>query len=73
LGIACSPPQACFTVALLRSAIPPRQEQARLVHALAWASDLLETIADSSEAMRDESDVVVKLLGLGRALTSDLA
>ena len=53
--------------------IPPRQEQARILEALAWASDILETIADASQALREESDTLVKLLGAGRALSSDAA
>jgi hypothetical protein len=37
------------------------------------ASDLLDTIADASQALREESDTLVKLLGAGRALSSDAA
>jgi type I restriction enzyme M protein len=58
------------SIAELWIPIPPREEQVRIVESLTWASDLLETVADSTEAMRDESDVVVKLLSAGRALTA---
>jgi type I restriction enzyme M protein len=58
------------TIAALWVPIPPSQEQARIVGALAWLGDLLEAIADASEAVRREADLAVKLLGERRALSS---
>ena len=61
------------SIAELWVPVPPRGEQQRVSAALAWASDLLETIADASEALRQETDTVIKLLGAGRALSSPTA
>lgn len=58
------------SIAELWLPIPPREEQGRIVEALAWGSDLIESVADAAEALRDESDVVVRLLGTGRALSA---
>lgn len=58
------------SIAELWLPIPPREEQGRIVGALAWASDLIESVADAAEALRDESDVLVRLLGTGRVLSA---
>lgn len=58
------------TIAALWVPIPPAPEQARIVGALEWGSELIETIADASEAVRRESDRALKLLGHARAFSS---
>jgi type I restriction enzyme M protein len=57
------------TIAALWVPIPPRQEQERIVGALAWIAELLANVADASEATRREATASVKLLGERRALS----
>lgn len=40
------------------------------VEALSWVSDWLDAVAETTEALRDEADAMIKLLGHGRALTA---
>lgn len=58
------------SIAALWVPIPPREEQGRIVGALEWAAELLDSISDASEAARRESLHLVKLLGHERALSS---
>ncbi len=50
--------------------VPPAQEQARIVAALEWVSELVDDLADASEAVRRESGVILKLLADARALST---